>query len=178
MARLRCLLLRLFPLLCLISPTLQSVRYGFPPDALHVDMQDERQSSTGKLIDSVYGFEELIRTKRNVKILPGAGDGAAASLAAAAAATAAATDVKKTDSPTTSSPKPFANDKSSHSFGASDSMQNAKNIATMVRTSTALHRPLSSFPFQRKSNLLHFVRAIGAQTSTTHEFISSKHSKW
>lgn len=126
MARLNCLLLRLFPLLCLILPTLQSARYGFPPDFLHVDMQDEGQSQLGRRIDSAYGFNEFVRSKRSVKILPGAD----AAVAAAAATTA---DVKKTESTTTSQPKPATATTSSQPFGASDSMQNAKNIATMVR---------------------------------------------
>lgn len=127
MARLNCLLLRLFPLLCLILPTLQSARYGFAPDFLHVDMQDEGQSQSGRRIDSAYGFNEFVRSKRSVKILPGAG----ASAAAAAAATTA--DVKKTESTTTSQPKPATANTSSQPFGASDLMQNANNIATMVR---------------------------------------------
>lgn len=127
MARLSCLLLlRLFPLLCLILPTLQSARHGFPPDLLHVNAQDELEARSGQLINSVSGFNEFVRSKRSVNFLPGAGDSAAA----AAAATTA--DIKKTEPTTTSQPKPSMPNASSQPFGASDSIQNAKNIVTMV----------------------------------------------
>lgn len=126
MARLSCLLL--FPLLCFILPTLQSARHGFPPDLLHVNAQDELEARSGQLINSISGFTEFVRSKRSVKFSPGAGDSAAA----AAAATTA--DIKKTEPTTTSQPKPSMTNASSQPFGASDSIQNAKNIVTMVST--------------------------------------------
>lgn len=131
MARLSCLLLlRLFPLLCLILPTMQSARHGFPPDLLHVNAQDELEARSGQLINSASGFNEFVRSKRSVKFLPGAGD----SVAAAAAAAATTADVKKTEPTTTSLPKPSMTNASSQPFGASDSIQSAKNIVTMVST--------------------------------------------
>lgn len=114
----------LFSLFCFILPTLQSVRHGFPPDSLFVEMNDEMHLENKVRainVNNEFEFNQLIRSKRNVKILPAAAGGDA--------------DVTKsaTTIPTSTS-KTRTTNTLAKQMGSSDSLQNNKNITTMVST--------------------------------------------
>lgn len=66
MAHLCYLLTKILFIYLFITPTLQSVRYGFPPDTLHVNNDDEIVSK-GRIIDNENALHEFIRSKRSAQ---------------------------------------------------------------------------------------------------------------
>lgn len=124
--RLMLLLLQFIPLLCLILPTLQSVEDGSQIKLLYAARDADEPSQYARVITSA---EDFHRFKRSV---PSAGGTAASTATASAVATAAAASSAESTT-ITSQPKPSI---TPQSFAATDSMQNAQNIKTVVRTPT------------------------------------------
>lgn len=98
-----CYLLLIF---LFVTPTLQSVRHGFPPELLHMNNEDE-MVQIGRIVSNGNELNQFIRAKRNAQ-------------PAAAAAAAAANATTADDA--------IGASKSSSSVKSSDQ----KNIETMV----------------------------------------------